>query len=99
MPIQTLTAALVFSLVMGFTPGPNNIMLAASGAQAIVILSGGFQDNAPEYGAGGGAVDSLTLQRLRYGAHLAHRLPRRVLEIAFGAFLLAVSLRFLVSLI
>jgi uncharacterized protein len=34
-----------------------------------------------------------------YGAHLAHRLPRRVLEIAFGAFLLAVSLRFLVSLI
>jgi uncharacterized protein len=34
-----------------------------------------------------------------YGAHLAHRLPRRTLEIAFGAFLLAVSLRFLVSLI
>jgi uncharacterized membrane protein YfcA len=33
-----------------------------------------------------------------YGAHLAHRLPRRTLEIAFGAFLLAVSLRFLVSL-
>jgi uncharacterized membrane protein YfcA len=34
-----------------------------------------------------------------YGAHLAHRLPRRVLEIAFGCFLFAVSLRFLVSLI
>jgi uncharacterized protein len=33
-----------------------------------------------------------------YGAHLAHRLPRRTLEIAFGAFLLTVSLRFLVSL-
>jgi uncharacterized protein len=33
-----------------------------------------------------------------YGAHLAHRLPRRTLEIAFGCFLLAVSLRFLVSL-
>jgi threonine/homoserine/homoserine lactone efflux protein len=30
---QTLTAALVFSLVMGFTPGPNNAMLAASGAR------------------------------------------------------------------
>ena len=29
---QTLYAALVFSLVMGFTPGPNNIMLASSGA-------------------------------------------------------------------
>jgi uncharacterized membrane protein YfcA len=34
-----------------------------------------------------------------YGAHLAHRLPRRTLEMAFGGFLLAVSLRFLVSLI
>lgn len=29
---QTLYAALIFSLVMGFTPGPNNIMLASSGA-------------------------------------------------------------------
>jgi uncharacterized membrane protein YfcA len=34
-----------------------------------------------------------------YGAHLAHRLSRRTLEIAFGSFLLLVSLRFLVSLI
>jgi uncharacterized membrane protein YfcA len=33
-----------------------------------------------------------------YNAYLAHRLPRRSLEIAFGAFLLAVLLRFLVSL-
>jgi threonine/homoserine/homoserine lactone efflux protein len=30
---QTLTAALLFSLVMGFTPGPNNVMLASSGAR------------------------------------------------------------------
>ena len=30
---QTLTAALLFSLVMGFTPGPNNAMLASSGAR------------------------------------------------------------------
>ena len=34
-----------------------------------------------------------------YGAHLAHRLSRRTLEIAFGCFLLTVSLRFLVGLI
>lgn len=33
-----------------------------------------------------------------YGARLAHWLPRRKLEIAFGVFLLLVSLRFLVSL-
>ncbi len=34
-----------------------------------------------------------------YGARLAHRLSRRTLEVAFGCFLLLVSLRFLVSLI
>jgi uncharacterized membrane protein YfcA len=33
-----------------------------------------------------------------YGAHLAHRLSRRTLEIAFGTFLLLIALRFLVSL-
>jgi uncharacterized membrane protein YfcA len=34
----------------------------------------------------------------RYGVRLAHWLPRRKLEIAFGIFLLLVSLRFLISL-
>jgi uncharacterized protein len=34
-----------------------------------------------------------------YGAHLAHRLPRRTLEIAFASFLQLVALRFLLSLI
>jgi uncharacterized membrane protein YfcA len=34
-----------------------------------------------------------------YGARLAHRLPRRTLEIAFGCFLQLVALRFLVSLL
>jgi uncharacterized membrane protein YfcA len=34
-----------------------------------------------------------------YGARLAHVLSKRCLEIAFGVFLLAVSLRFLISLI
>jgi uncharacterized membrane protein YfcA len=33
------------------------------------------------------------------GARLAHRLPKRRLEIAFGVFLLAVALRFVVSLL
>jgi uncharacterized membrane protein YfcA len=40
-------------------------------------------------------VSSLTAP---YGARLAHRLSRRALEITFSCFLLAVSLRFLVSL-
>jgi len=34
-----------------------------------------------------------------YGAHLAHRLSRRTLEIAFGCFLQLIALRFLISLI
>jgi len=34
-----------------------------------------------------------------YGVRVAHALPRRQLEIAFGVFLLAVSVRFMVSLI
>ena len=34
-----------------------------------------------------------------FGARLAHALPRRQLEIAFGIFLLLVSIRFIVSLI
>lgn len=38
-------------------------------AQAIVILAGGRQRNAPEYG--GETVGRLTLERLRYGARLA----------------------------
>jgi uncharacterized protein len=41
-------------------------------------------------------VSSLTAG---YGARLAHRLPRRRLEIAFACFLLAVAGRFLISLI
>src|ERR1700744_2491289 len=32
MSAQTFTAVLLFSLVMAFTPGPNNMMLASSGA-------------------------------------------------------------------
>jgi uncharacterized membrane protein YfcA len=34
-----------------------------------------------------------------YGARLAHSLPKRKLEVAFAVFLLAVSLRFLLSLV
>jgi threonine/homoserine/homoserine lactone efflux protein len=33
MSVQTFYAVLLFSVVMGFTPGPNNMMLASSGAR------------------------------------------------------------------
>lgn len=32
MTFDTFVAVLIFSIVMGFTPGPNNVMLASSGA-------------------------------------------------------------------
>jgi uncharacterized SAM-binding protein YcdF (DUF218 family) len=51
--------------------------LSQSGAEAIVILSAGFIRYAPEYGTP--VVDPLTLQRLRYGAHLARRLNLPIL--------------------
>lgn len=41
-------------------------------------------------------VSSLTAP---FGARMAHALPRRVLEVAFGCFMLAAALRFLVSLV
>jgi threonine/homoserine/homoserine lactone efflux protein len=33
MSLETFTAVLIFATVMGFTPGPNNVMLASSGAR------------------------------------------------------------------
>jgi uncharacterized protein len=46
--------------------------------------------------AGVAPVSTLTAS---YGARLAHRLPKRKLEIAFGLFLLAAAMRFLFSLV
>lgn len=42
----------------------------AKAAQAIVILGGGTRRNAPEYG--GDTLGRLTLERVRYGARVAH---------------------------
>jgi threonine/homoserine/homoserine lactone efflux protein len=39
MSLETFTAALIFALVMAFTPGPNNAMLASSGARFGVTKS------------------------------------------------------------
>jgi len=50
-------------------PRPTQAAHAFAGAQAIVILGGGQNRNAPEYG--GASVNRLTLERLRYGARLA----------------------------
>ena len=39
MSLETFTAALLFATVMAFTPGPNNVMLASSGARFGVMRS------------------------------------------------------------
>lgn len=39
MSLQTFTAVFIFSLAMAFTPGPNNVMLAASGSRFGIRLT------------------------------------------------------------
>jgi uncharacterized SAM-binding protein YcdF (DUF218 family) len=53
------------------------VLQDADGAQAIVVLSGGLDREAPEYG--GDTAGERTLLRLRYGAVLAHRFGLPVL--------------------
>jgi uncharacterized SAM-binding protein YcdF (DUF218 family) len=57
-----------FALLRVIEPPPLNEKMLAS-AQAIVILGGGRSRTAPEWG--GVTVNAFTLQRVRYGAHLA----------------------------
>jgi uncharacterized SAM-binding protein YcdF (DUF218 family) len=66
-----LTPAVIVPLLawLGW-PGPVNLR-ETTGAQAIVVLSGGVYLLAPEYG-GHDSVNSRTLERVRYAAHL-HR--------------------------
>jgi uncharacterized SAM-binding protein YcdF (DUF218 family) len=59
---------IAFALMRAIEPPPLDES-ALSGAQAIVILGGGRNRTAPEWG--GVTVNAITLQRLRYGAHLA----------------------------
>ena len=57
---------------------------AASGAQAIVILGGGgYREFAPEYG--GAEAEPYQLERLAYGAYLAHHTDLPVLVTGFRA--------------
>ena len=49
--------------------------------QAIVILGGGKNNNAPEYG-GTDTINKWTLERLRYGAYLQHQTGKPILVTA-----------------
>jgi uncharacterized SAM-binding protein YcdF (DUF218 family) len=63
------TPAVSGLLILALDPPPVFDPTAARAARAIVILGGGVRRNAPEYG--GPSLGSITLQRVRYGAHLA----------------------------
>ncbi len=53
-------------------PSPSAAEIAAFQGQAIVVLAAGRNGSAPEYG--GTTVGSLTLERIRYAAHLERQL-------------------------
>jgi len=71
--LPPVSAALMASLESRAGP----VLQDADGAQAIVVLSGGLDREAPEYG--GDTAGERTLLRLRYGAVLAHRFGLPVL--------------------
>jgi uncharacterized SAM-binding protein YcdF (DUF218 family) len=56
---------------------PSPATLTSRDAEAIVILGGGRNRDSVEYG--GDSVKHFTLERLRYGAHLARKLGKPVL--------------------
>jgi uncharacterized SAM-binding protein YcdF (DUF218 family) len=74
-----LATPLVSGLLLRAAEGApaTDAALAASGAEAIIVLAGGFTRYAPEYG--GPTVDGVTLVRLRYAAHLSRALNLPIL--------------------
>ena len=62
-------------------PALNSKQISNADAQAIVILSGGREKDAEEYG--GDTVSSITLDRLRYGAYL-YRLTKLPILVTGG---------------
>lgn len=82
---RTLSVAAIVALLVLSTHAGSNLLVAplenlstpltnaaATGAQAIVVLSAGSVNQAPEYG-GHDAPDAVTLVRLQYGAYLQHQ--------------------------
>ncbi len=69
--IAMITPASVGTLLEPLEDIPLAEPASLAGADAIVILSGGLRDYAPEYG--GATVNRITLERVRYGARLARQ--------------------------
>lgn len=69
--VLMITPASVGKVLDGLEDIPVVEPASLTGADAIVILSGGLRDYAPEYG--GATVNRITLERVRYGARLARQ--------------------------
>jgi uncharacterized membrane protein YfcA len=80
------------------------VPVTLAGVVGYVIAGWKFQPELPTFSIGFVSLIGFALMApvsaftAGYGARLAHALPRRKLEVAFGVFLLLVSIRFLVSL-
>lgn len=67
-------AGLLFLELQGYPAIPSDHLsgLTSGPPAAIVILAAGRRNFAPEFSSASGTVDALSLERLRYGAFLAH---------------------------
>jgi uncharacterized membrane protein YfcA len=81
------------------------VPIAIAGTLGYIAAGLPHQDDLPPFSIGFVSLIGFALMApvasltASYGARLAHTLPRRGLEVAFGLFLLAASLRFLASLV
>jgi len=75
--LYPLSTHFVADRLLGWLEPPPRDPAADRNGQAIVVLGGGTYFNAPEYG--GDTVNSWTLVRLRYAAHLHRTLGKPVL--------------------
>ncbi|MEZ5812138.1 MAG: LysE family translocator [Rhizobiaceae bacterium] len=93
MPTETFIALVVFAFVSSVTPGPNNVMLLASG------VNFGFRRTIPHMlGIAGGFAGLLMAVGLGLGALLSlHPGLHLVLKIAGGAYLLYLAWRIAMS--
>lgn len=93
MPLETFLALLLFALTTSITPGPNNMMLFASG------VNFGFRRTIPHmFGIGAGFLSLLIAVGLGLGA-LLHSVPLlyTALKFAGGAYLLWIAYKIATS--
>jgi uncharacterized protein len=101
--VQTLYGAPIHNAVA--TSAGLGVPITIAGTLGYILAGWRYQALLPPLSIGFVSLAGLVLMApiasftAPYGARLAHAMPKRRLEIAFGLFLVAVSVRFLISLI